>query len=190
MTNDNECCEQDSENWKKFLKNHLNMLIFWIIAAVVAAIGAVFVYQWFAAEAQSTNMVPLILGQWSLAHMITFILHLAFWELLIIGIPIVIVAILGWLWWKQIPTEEKNEYKFFGKGTKSERGGGGFSFLFFVAFCLKVYIDGNWDMPIATWTLEYVIDSIITLLFWGAIIIGIPAIIIGILYLINQAKKE
>ena len=190
MTNDNECCEHDSENWKKFLKNHLSMLIFWITAAIVAAIGAVFVYQWFAAEVQSTNMVPSILGQWSLAHMITFILHLVFWELLIIGIPIVIVAILGWLWWKQIPTEERNEYKFFGTGTKSERGGGGCSFLFFVTFCIKVYIDGNWDMPIGTWTLEYVIDSVITLLFWGAIIIGIPAIIIGLLYLVYQAKKE
>jgi hypothetical protein len=182
--------EIEDESWKKFIKNHLNMLIFWIIAAIVAVIGSVFVYQWFTADAQSTNMVPSILGQWSLAHMITFILHLAFWELLIIGIPIAVVAILGWVWWKQIPTEERNEYKFFGKGTKSERGGGGFSFLFFVTFCLKVYIDGNWDMPISTWTLEYVVDSIITLLFWGAIIIGIPAIIIGLLYLVNQAKKE
>ena len=182
--------ETEDESWKKFIKNHLNMLVFWIIAAIVAALGAVFVYQWFAADAQSTNMVPSILGQWSLAHMITFILHLVFWELLIIGIPIAIVAILGWLWWKQIPPEERDEYKFFGKGTKSERGGGGFSFLFFVAFCLKVYIDGNWDMPISTWTLEYVVDSVITLLFWGAIIVGIPAIIIGLLYLVNQAKKE
>jgi len=180
----------EDETWKKFVKNHLNMLIFWIISAIVAAIGAVYVYQWFATDAQSTNMVPSILGQWSLSHMITFILHLVFWELLIIGIPVAILAILGWLWWKQIPTEERNEYKFFGKGTKSERGGEGFSFLFFVAFCLKVYIDGNWDMPISAWTLEYVVDSVITLLFWGAIVVGIPAIIIGLLYLVNQAKKE
>jgi hypothetical protein len=180
----------EDESWKKFVKNHLNMLMFWIFAAIVAAIGAVYVYQWFAADAQSTNMVPAILGQWSLSHMITFVLHLAFWELVIIGIPVAIVAILGWLWWKQIPTEERNEYQFFSKGTKSERGGSGFSFLFFVAFCLKVYVDGNLDIPISTWTLEYVVDSIITLLFWGAIIIGIPAIIIGLIYLINQAKKE
>jgi hypothetical protein len=166
------------------------MLIFWIIAAIVAAVGAVYVYQWFVADAQATSMVPAILGQWSLSHLIIFILHLAFWELVIIGIPVAVVAILGWLWWKQIPSEERDEYKFFSKGTKSERGGGGFSFLFFVAFCLKVYIDGNLDIPISAWTLEYVVESIITLLFWGAIIVGIPAIIIALLYLVNIAKKE
>ncbi|MEJ2244134.1 MAG: hypothetical protein P8X87_06375 [Candidatus Bathyarchaeota archaeon] len=180
----------EDKSWKKFVKNHLNMIILWIVAAIVAVIGAVYVYQWFVADAQATNLVPAILGQWSLAHIIMFMLHLAFWELVIIGIPIAIVAILGWLWWKQLPSEEREEYKFFSKGTKSEQGGGGFSFLFFVAFCLKVFIDGNVDIPISTWTLEYVVDSIITILFWGAIIIGIPAIIIGLLYLINQAKKK
>ena len=182
--------QTEDDSWKKFVKNHLNMLIFWIVAAIIAAIGAVYVYQWFVADAQSTSMVPTILGQWSLSNLITFILYLAFWELVIIGIPVAIVAILGWLWWKQIPTEERNEYKFFSRGTKSERGGGGFSFLFFIAFCLKVYIDGNLDIPIATWTLDYVVNSIITILLWGAIIVGIPALIIGLLYLVNQTKKE
>jgi hypothetical protein len=182
--------ELEDDSWKKFVKNHLNMLIFWIVAAIVAAIGAVYVYQWFVADSQSTSLVPTILGQWSLSHTINFILYLAFWELIIIGIPVAIVAILGWLWWKQIPSEERNGYKFFGKGTKSERGGGGFSFLFFVVFCLKVYIDGNLDIPISTWTLDYIVDSIITILFWGAIVVGIPAIIIGLLYLVNQARKE
>ena len=180
----------EDDSWKKFVKNHMNMLIFWIIAVIGAAIGTVYVYQWFVAEAQSTSMVPAILGQWSFSHMITFVLHLAFWELVIVGIPVAILAILGWLWWKQIPIQERNQYTFFSKGTKSEKGGSGFSFLFFVAFCLKVFTDGNWDIAISTWTLDYVVDSILTLLFWGAIIVGIPALIIGLLYLANKAKKE
>ena len=182
--------QTEEDSWKKFVKNHLNMLMFWIVVVIVAAVGSVYVYQWFVADAQSSGMVPALLGQWSLSHMITFMLHLAFWELLIVGIPVAVMAILGWVWWNRIPAAERNEYKFFSKGTKSEKGGGGFSFLFFVVFCLKIYADGNFDVPMATWTLDYVVESILTLLMWGAIVVGIPAIIIGIIYLVSQAKKE
>jgi vacuolar-type H+-ATPase subunit I/STV1 len=76
--------ENDSKLWKKFLKNHWNMLAFWIIAGIVAVVGAILVYLWFVGEAQSTNIVPTILGLWSMEHLITFLLHLIFWELVII----------------------------------------------------------------------------------------------------------
>ena len=180
-----ECC-----TWRQFLKKHWNMLVFWILAAIIAAIGAILVYLWFVGEAQSTNMVPTILGQWAMSHMITFILHLLFWELLIIGIPIGIAALAGYLWWKRIPDEERKKYHFFDSRARTESGGGGISFLFFVAFCIKVYLDGNWDVAIASWTLNYVVDSMITILFWAAIIFGIPAIIIALLWLVNEIKKK
>jgi len=182
--------ENDSGAWKKFLKKHWNMLVYWIIVAIIAAIGAILVYLWFVGDAQSTNMVPRTLGQLTMAHMITFILHLILWELLIIGIPIAIAAIAGWLWWKKIPDEERKEYQFFGKRSRTESGGGGISFLFFVAFCIKVYIDGNWNVAIASWTLNYVVNSMVTILVWGAIIFGIPAIIIGLIWLSREIKKK
>lgn len=179
----------DEKSWRKFVKNHWNMLAFWIVVAVVAVIGAVLVYLWFVGEAQSTEMVPAVLGQWSMSHMVTFILHLVMWELIIIGIPVVVAAILGYLWWKRIPDEEREEYKFFGKGTRTEQGGSGISFLFFVAFCLKVYIDGKWNIAVASFTLDYVVNSMITIMVWTAIIFGIPAIIIGLIWLSREMKK-
>ena len=182
--------ENDSGTWRKFLKKHWNMLAYWIIAAIIAAIGAILVFLWFVGDAQSTNMVPMTLGQWTMAHLINFILHLIFWELLIIGILVAIAAIAGWLWWKQIPDEERKEYQFFGKRSRTTSGGGGISFLFFVAFCIKVYIDGNWNVAIASWTLDYVVDSMITILVWGAIIFGIPAIIIALIWLNYEIKKK
>ncbi len=182
--------ENDSGAWKKFLRKHWNMLVYWIITAIIAAIGAILVYLWFVGDAQSTNLVPMTLGQWTMAHMITFILHLILWELLIIGIPVAIAAIAGWLWWKKIPDEERKEYQFFGKRPRTESGGGGISFLFFVAFCIKVYIDGNWNVAIASWTLDYVVDSMITILVWSAIIFGIPAIIIALIWLNHEIKKK
>jgi hypothetical protein len=182
--------EIDSNDWKEFLKKHWNMLVYWIIAAIFAIIGGIFVYLWFVGEAQSTNMVPMTLGEWTMGHMVTFILHLLFWEIIIIGIPVAIAAIVGWLWWKKIPEEERKEYHFFGKRNHAQNGGGGISFLFFIAFCIKVYIDGNWDLAIASWTLNYVVDSMITILVYGAIIFGIPAIIIGLVWLSSEIKKE
>jgi len=183
-------CETDDKCWRKFVKNHWSMLAFWIVAAVVAVVGAVLVYLWFVDEAQATEMVPMVLGQWSMSHMITFVLHLIMWEVLIIGIPVAAVAVIGYLWWKRIPAEEREEYKFFGKRTKTEQGGSGISFLFFVAFCLKVYIDGNWNLPIADFTLDYVVNSMVTIMVWTAIVFGIPAIIIGLIMLSREIKKN
>ena len=189
MTEENEI-ENGCDGWNKFLRKHWNMLVFWIIAAIFAAVGAVLVYLWFVEDAQSTNMVPMSLGQWTMGNIVDFMLHLVFWELLLIGIPVAIAAIAGWLWWKQIPDEERKEYEFFGKGSRTEQGGGGVSFLFFVAFCIKVYIDGNWDTAISSWTLDYVVDSSVTILFWGAIVFGIPALIIGLIWLSHEKNKK
>ena len=181
--------ENDSSTWRKFLKHHWKMLVYWIIAGSIAVIDAILVYLWFVGNAQSTGMVPTVLGQWSMAHLVTFILHLILWEVLIIGIPVAIAAVVGWLWWKKIADKEREEYQFFGKGTRTEQGGSGISFLFFVAFCIKVFVDGNWDVAIAFWTLDYVVNSMIMIIVWTAVIFGIPAIIIGILWLINETKK-
>ena len=119
----------------------------------MAFIGAVYVFLWFVANAQSTGLVPATLGMWSMGNMISFILHAIFWELVLIGIPVAIGAILGWQWWKRLPEEEKREYTLFGKGSRSSRAGGAVSPLLFIAFAIKVYIDGNWNMAISTWTL-------------------------------------
>jgi hypothetical protein len=181
---------KENDSWRKFLKHHWNMLVYWIIAAIIAVIGAILVFLWFVADAQSTALVPTTLSLWTMGHLVTFILHLIFWELVIIGIPVAIAAIAGWFWWKQIPDEERKEYEFFGKGSRTTSGGSGISFLFFVAFCIKVYLDGNWDVAIASWTLDYVVNSMVTILVWGAIIFGIPAIIIALIWLNYEIKKK
>jgi len=181
--------ENDSNEWRRFLKKRWNMLLYWIIAAVFALIGGILVFLWFVGDAQSINMVPVTLGQWTMGNMVTFILHLVFWELVFIGIPVAITAIAGWLWWKKIPEEERRGYHFFDKPSRAQDGGGGISFLFFIAFCIKVYVDGNWNVAFASWTLDYVVDSMVAILAWSAIIFGIPAIVIGLIWLGRQTKK-
>ena len=113
-----------------------------------------------------------------------------FWELLFIGVPAIIGAVAGWQWWKRLPDEEKKEYHLFGKRSRTTGGGGGVSALLMIAFAIKVYIDGNWNVAIATWTLDYVVDSMISILIWSLIIFGIPAGVIGLIWLSREMKKK
>jgi len=186
--------ETGSENghgiWKKFLRKHWEMLVLFVVGAILASIGAILVFLWFVGDAQSTGLVPTTLGLWTMGHLVTFLLHLILWEVLFIGVPIILAAVAGWLWWKKLPDEEKKEYHFFEKRSRTTSGGGGLSLLFFIAFCIKVFIDGNWNVAIAAWTLDYVVGSMISILVWTVIIFGIPAAIGVIWWVRHEMKKK
>ena len=179
---------ENSSEWKRFLSGHWKIFVLFVAACILAFIGAILVYLWFVGNAQSTGLVPSVLAQWTMGHLVSFILNLIFWELLLIGIPLIIVAIAGWQWWKRLPSEEKKEYRFFGKRSRASRGGSGVSGLLFVAFAIKVYVDGNWNAAMSTWTVDYVVYSFITILVWVAIILGIPAAIV-LIWWISRGRK-
>ena len=183
--------ENESDAWKKFLRKHWNMLVVFIVGAILASIGAILVFLWFVRDAQSTGLVPTTISLWTMGHMVTFTLHLILWEVLFIGIPVIIAAVGGWLWWKKLPDEEKKEYHFFSKRSRATSGGGGaISLLFYIAFFIKVWMDGNWNVAFATWTFDYLVYSCLTVLAWILIIFGIP-IALGIIWWIrHEMKKE
>ena len=161
-------------DWKKFNRKHWNMVAVFVVAIILAVTDAVYVLWWFTGYAQTTGLVPSTLGLWSMANVVFFILHLIFWELVFIGIPAIIGAVTGWQWWKKLPEEEKKEYNLFDRRFRSRNAGGAVSTLFFIAFAIKVYVDGNWNVAISTYTINYVVDSLITILAWIAVLFGIP----------------
>jgi hypothetical protein len=186
--------ETESENgreaWKRFLRKHWNMLVLFAAGAVLASIGAILVCLWFVGDAQLTGLVPTTLGLWTMGHLVTFLLSLILWEVLFIGIPAIIAAVAGWLWWKKLPDEEKKEYHFFGTRSRATSGGGGsISLLVFIAFCIKVFTDGKWNVAFATWTFDYLVYSLLWALIWILIIFGIPAAI-GIIWWIRHEMKK
>jgi len=61
--------------------------------------------------------------------------------------------------------------------------------LLFIAFAIKVYVDGNWNVAISSYTLGYVVGSMVTILVWIVIIFGIP-IAIGLIWWIHHAVKK
>jgi hypothetical protein len=180
--------------WKKFLRKHWKMLIIFVIEAILAFIGVILVYLWFVVDAQATGMVPETLGLWSMGHFVTFLLNLIAREVLFIGVPVIIAAALTYfIWWKKLPSEERKEYRdrhLFGKRSHKTDGGEGISFLVSIVFCIKVYLDGNWDVPFATWKFDYLVYSCLWAFIWVLIIFGIPIAIGGIWWLHREMKKE
>jgi hypothetical protein len=181
--------ENTPKSWKEFLRKHWQMAVLFIITAASAAIGAVYVFLWFAGNAQSSGLVPTTLSQWTMAHMFTFVLNMVFWEFVLIGIPVIIASLAGWLWWRRLSYDERREYHLFDPPSrKPSNGGGAASLLFWIAFSIRVYMDGNWNVAIATWTLDYLIYTSVWTVIWMLIIFGIPATIIGIIWLVTHQK--
>jgi hypothetical protein len=96
--------------------------------------------------------------------------------------------VIAWQWWRRILENEWRGFRF-GKRPGKGRGGGGGSLLFFIAFCIKVYVDGNWNVPIATFTVNYVVNSFVLILAWVAVIIGIPGTIVAVWWVRREIKK-
>jgi hypothetical protein len=177
MTGETEV--ENGSDWKIFLKKHWAIMAIFIVAVILAFIGAIYVFLWFVGQAQTTGLVPSSLCLWTMGNVVMFILHLILWELIFVGIPAIIGAVVGWQWWKRLPDEEKKEYHLFSRSRSEVRGI--ISPMLFIAFAIKVYVDGNWNVAIATWTLDYVMGSIITILIWMAAIFAIP-MAIGVIW--------
>ncbi|HEX4921826.1 MAG TPA: hypothetical protein VFV92_13945 [Candidatus Bathyarchaeia archaeon] len=178
-----------SSDWKGFMRKHWGLGVIFGIAAVLVLIGAVYVFWWFIGEAQSSGLVPSSLGLWTMSNLITFVLHAIFWELLIIGIPVAIAAIVGWQWWMRLPADERRGFRM-GRHGKRSGGGGGGGLLLFIAFCIKVYLDGNWHVPIGTFTLNYVVSSMILILILAGVIFGIPATIAAVWWVRREMRSS
>jgi undecaprenyl pyrophosphate phosphatase UppP len=186
--------EPSEKIWKKFITKHWKMVALFIVAAVVAVISAILVLLWFIGDAQTTGLVPETLNLWTMGYLVTFLLHLLFWEVLFIGIPVVVaIAAIYFLWWKKLPDEERNEYRrghLFGKRSKSRDGGGAITFFVNIGFIIKVYLDGYWNVPFATWTFDYLVYSYLWAIIWMVIIFGIPLVLGGIWWLHREMKKK
>ncbi|MFW9794564.1 MAG: hypothetical protein ACFFEE_09700, partial [Candidatus Thorarchaeota archaeon] len=166
------------EEEKRFLKKHWRMILPMIVLAAVAVIAAVFVFTWFVAIAQDNALVPDTLGLWSVGHVITFILHLIFWELILVGSWVLVIFLIIIIrWYMKLPEEEREGWPK--RGRREE--GDAFGFLVGITWLIVVWLDGNWNLAFESWTFNDWVYSFLAALMWDLIIFGIP-ILLAFLY--------
>lgn len=178
---------RENPDWRGLFARHRGAVALFALACALAFAGAVYVFLWFVAGAQSSGLVPSTLGLWTMADLVSFVLHAVFWELLLVGVPSGVAALLAWAWWRRLPAEEKRGYRFGGRSRSA--GGGGVSLVLFVGFCVKVYLDGNWNVAIGSFTLDYVVGSALLVLAWLLAVVGIP-VAVGTVWWIRRGKKS
>ncbi len=180
--------------WMGMIKKHWYVLIIYGIAIVGLVVGG-FLVLWKYIESWSALGPTTTFNDFSLGSLILWGIFLFLWELLLVVLPVIgyciIVTVI--LWYKILPEEDKQAIKSREKKktkTKKAAGGsGGAGFLFFLVFMLVVYIDGNFWVPAGSLSYSYYIYAYLMGFMWVFIVLGIPFLIIIIIYLSKKWKQ-
>jgi len=181
--------------WKKKIKDHKNTFIIMIIAAVCVITGGLLVLFWFIGASPLGGYGTWTFNQWSLDTLILFVLFLFLFELLFVGVPTgLFFGIGGYLWWRRLPAEEKQEFKDREKKETHKKrnwgGGSGFSFFIFIAYCIYIAVDGNFNTAFGSEPYTYWVYSWFLTIMWILIVLGVPAGIILLIVYFKVWRKE
>jgi len=189
--------EKEKYLWKNLLKKEWKALAVVIVAGIIACIGFVLVLFSFIQTSTLGGKGTWTFDQWTLNYVIGFFILSALWELLVVGAPsAVFFGVFGYLWWKNLSDETKEECKDLDKSEKQKKRnnrayqGGGGSFFTFIVVCIMVAIDGNWNTQFGNLDYSYFIYAWFFGLMWIGIIIGIPAAIAVLIWYLTKKKKE
>lgn len=190
--------EESSEEtyWKNKIKEHWKAFVVVIIACICLAIVALLVLIWYILTSPIGGMGTWTFDQWTLNNIVGFIIQIVLWELLFVGLPAaVFFGLGGYLWWSRLPAEEKEEYKAREKTKKHRKrntgGGGGGGLFMFIAYCIYIAVDGNYNAQFGSQPYSYWVFSWFYTVLWLIIIFGIPAgIILLIVYFTYWRKKS
>ena len=164
-----------------------------MVGSIIALIGVLIVFIWFIETSPIGGQGEWTFNQWSLNDVVWFIILLILLELLFVGVPVAIFAGVGfYIWWMRLSEEEKKEFKEREKkGKKNKHGGSGCGCVMFIALCIYIAINGNFNTKFAYLPYSYFIYSMLYTVMWIIIILGIPAaIILLIVYLTVWRKKS
>jgi len=195
----------DEAFWKIMLKKHWLKMIPFILVVIGVFIGGILV---FLRYINLEGYASWTFNDWSFGRVWVFLFWFFLWELLIVGLPTLgIFGIIGFLMWRILPEEDRTEIKRRGKSEeewkkhkergwkekaakgKKTGGGGGLTFIIWLIFLIKVFVDGNWDTTFDNLDLTYFVDTFLFALFWVAIIGG-PIAIIGGLVAFRKYLKD
>ncbi|MFX1410864.1 MAG: hypothetical protein ACFFA6_10950 [Promethearchaeota archaeon] len=188
----------DEVFWKNKIKQYWKVFIICIIAVIVCLIGALLVLVWFIETSTLGGQGDWTFNDWTLNYVVGFMILIILWELLLVGVPAALFFGLGgYLWWKRLPEEEKQEYKEREKrekkkykNTKNWGGGGGFNIFMFIAYCIVIAIDGHYNTRFGQLDYSYFIYAWFFTFMWLLIIFGVPVVIILLIVYFKVWRKK
>ncbi len=179
---------------KIMIKKYWTILLLLIIGIIIAIIGAMFTLYYVIYNLEIGNGGTATLGEFSLGDLILWCLWVILWEVLVILIPLIIyICIIGGLWWRKLPQEDKDEIKSRKKREEKQiekygGGAGALGFFIFIVFLIIVHLDDNLFEPFNNIPYIYWIGAYLMAALWIFVIIGIPITILGLCYLRKKLK--
>ncbi|MHA2008549.1 MAG: hypothetical protein ACXABO_14050 [Promethearchaeota archaeon] len=188
---------EEKKYWEKKIREHWKVFAVCIAAGIVAFIGAILVLIWFISESPIGAQGTATFNDWNLDWVVGFTILIILWELLFVGVPCgLFFGLGGYLWWRSLPEEEKQEFKDREKKEKAHRkekygGGGGGGLVVFIGYCLFHGIKETYNTPFGNRSYSYWVFTWIETIMWFFIVLGIPALIIVlVLYFTKWRKKS
>ncbi|MFW9787767.1 MAG: hypothetical protein ACFFE2_14265 [Candidatus Thorarchaeota archaeon] len=179
MSNDEEIMEIVGRN---FLRKYWKMTTVMVALIIAAAVEALLVFLWWIADAQP-GLIPESLGDWSVGTIVITILHLLFWEIVLVGLWVLVaVIVLYTRWYNNLPEEDK-----FPKRERGRREqGDAFGFLVGITWLIFIWVTGDWNRTFVDWTVNDWVFSWLWAIFWDLLIFGIPIL----LYFVYWVRKD
>jgi hypothetical protein len=182
--------------WTKKLKEHSKAFAVCITAVIVAFIAALLVLIWFISTSPIGNYGLATIDLWTLDWIIGFLIQYTLWALLFVGAPSALFFGLGgYLWWRSLPEEEKQEFKEREKREKARRkekygGSGGFGLIQFIGYALYHLIKGTNNVTFGSLPYTYWLSTWFLTFMWIFIVLGIPIVIIVIIVYFTKWRKK
>ncbi|TFG09941.1 MAG: hypothetical protein EU535_08640 [Promethearchaeota archaeon] len=175
--------------WMGMIKKYWYALAILAIAVVGVVVGAILVLMRYISAPDIAGGGTWTLDQFSLGSVLLWIIFLVLWELLLVVLPfIAFCGIVVAIFWYGILSEEdrtaiKERERREKHPKRTNQGGGAAGFIFFLAFLCLVAIEGNFWTVAGDLSYSYYIFAYLRGIMWTCIVLGIPALIVGIIFL-------
>ncbi|MFX1538221.1 MAG: hypothetical protein ACFFDI_28835 [Promethearchaeota archaeon] len=185
MSNDND--NETDEHFWYVIKKYWKFLTIMIVGGTIAVIAAVLVLLSYIDNSFIGGFGTWNIGQFSIGNMVFWIIWLAIFEILLVGLPaLIILGGIAIFWWRSLTPEEKADWERDSSSKRDIGGGSAFSFIINIIFLILIFLSGNWDNPLSNIPYSYLIHTYLFVM----ILLAIPVAIGGLIFFLYALFRK